>query len=321
VRKKEITMWDAGEHRWSKPTSILVATDLGDIDRLFPLALAQARENGARLILLHVRTAANSMAIDPGGLPYFNSTEAINYTERHLGTFAAEARKAGISCDVLVQQGSAPQRILATASRLQVDRVLLGTRSRGKWGKLLLGSVAEQVLRSVPVPVLTVGPEAHQSTLRAAPMRTVLHATSLSKASRPSAALAFEIAQMTAARLVLMHVLPVGFDLSDLTAGQARSYAVRKLRRLIPPEGPAWCVIDTVVACGDPATEILAQAYASHADLVVLGAQQASPLATLARDGATYRVIAHSHCPVLTLCNHEPVPAAEHATLLRDGTA
>ena len=40
-------MWEPGKHRWSKPNSILLATDLGDIDRLFPLALAQARENGA----------------------------------------------------------------------------------------------------------------------------------------------------------------------------------------------------------------------------------------------------------------------------------
>jgi nucleotide-binding universal stress UspA family protein len=313
-------MWEPGRHHWSKPDSILVATDLGDIDRLFPLALAQAKESGARLILLHALTVRNSMAVDAGGLPYFNSTDAINYAERHLESFAAEAGKAGVTCEVLVQQGSAPQRILATAHRLEVDRILLGTRSRGKWGKLLLGSVAEQVLRSVPVPVLTVGPEAHESSLHAAPMRTVLHATSLSKASRPSATLAFEIAQITAARLVLLHVLPNGGNPANKTVVQARNEAERELRRLIPVDAPIWSVIDTVVSCGDPASEILAHAYASHADLVVLGAQRASALATLSREGAAYHVIAHSHCPVLTLCNREQI-AAERSLQFQAATA
>jgi nucleotide-binding universal stress UspA family protein len=313
-------MWEPGKHRWSKPNSILVATDLGDIDRLFPLALLQARESGARLILLHVLTMSNSMTVDAGGLPYFNPTEAIGYTEKHLQTFAAEARRAGITCEVLVHQGSAPQQILAAARRLGVDRILLGTRSRGKWGKLLLGSVAEQVLRSVAVPVMTVGPEAHESLLRSGALRTVLHATSLSKASRPSAALAFEIAQMAAARLVLMHVLPHTSNASTFTATQMRNYAERELRNLIPAEAPAWCVVDTVVTVGDPVTEIQAQAYASRADLIVLGAEKASALATLARDGVAYRVIAHSHCPVLTICC-PGVSFSEHAERMHATTA
>jgi nucleotide-binding universal stress UspA family protein len=313
-------MWEPGKHRWSKPNSILVATDFGDIDRLFPLALRQAKESGARLILLHVLTMSNSMTVDAGGLPYFNPTEAIEYAEKHLETFAAEARRAGITCEVLVHQGSPPQQILAAARRLGVDRILLGTRSRGKWGKLLLGSVAEQVLRSVPVPVMTVGPEAHESLLHSGALRTVLHATSLSKASRPSAALAFEIAQMAAARLVLMHVLPHTSNASTFTAKQMRNYAERELRNLIPAEAPAWCVVDTIVTVGDPVTEIQAQACASRADLIVLGAEKASALATLARDGVAYRVIAHSHCPVLTICS-PGASFSDHAEMIHATTA
>jgi nucleotide-binding universal stress UspA family protein len=295
-------MWEPGRHRWSKPNSILVSTDLADINRLFPIALTQAKESGARLILLHVLTTTNAIAVDPGGLPYYNPSEAIAYTEKFLATYAAEAHEEGLVCEVLVREGSAPQQILATAQQLHVDRVLLGTRSRSKWGKLLLGSVAEQVLRSVPVPVVTVGPEAHQSAPAADHLQTILHATSLSKASRPSAALACELAQMSASRLVLMHVLPTSGPAS-FTDEHVRGYAERELQHLIPEEAPTWCKVETVITSGSAATEILAQARAVHADLIVLGAAKGSALATLTRDGTVYRVLAHAPCPVLTLCS------------------
>ncbi len=201
-------MWEPGRHRWSKPDSILVATDLGDIDRLFPIALREAREEGARLVLL---ARAHSRQLPAGRcrrsplLQYHPSDRLDREVPCNLcrgstqGWNPLRGSRAG---------RRASEQIVLTASRLHVDRILLGTRSRGRWGKLLLGSVAEQVLRSAPVPVLTVGPEAHQSVPGAGAVRTVLHATSLSKASGPSAALACEIAQITASRLVLMHVLP-----------------------------------------------------------------------------------------------------------------
>ena len=96
----------------------------------------------------------------------------------------------------------------AAVRQFQADRVLLGTRSRSKLGKLLLGSVAEQVLRSVNLPVITVGPEAHLPVAGDGQERVVLHATTLRETSRPSAALACHIAASQGARLVLLHVLP-----------------------------------------------------------------------------------------------------------------
>lgn len=301
-------MREPGKHRWSKPNSILIATDLADINRLFPIALAQARESGARLMLLHVLTTVNAIAVDPGGLPYYNPSEAIAYTGKFLATYAAEAQNAGVVCEVLVREGSAPQQILASAQQLHVDRILLGTRSRSKWGKLLLGSVAEQVLRSAPVPVLTVGPEAHEGATGAGDVHTVLHATSLSKASRLSAALACEVAQMLAARLLLLHVLPASGPAS-FADEHLRAYAERELQQLIPEEAPNWCKVDTIVAGGSAATEILAQARATHADLIVLGASRSSVMATLARESTVYRVLAHAPCPVLTLCAQPEAPA------------
>ena len=110
------SMEEPGADRRVTPAVILVAADLSDLGRLMPLALQQAHDSGARLILMHV----------------------------------------------------------------DVDRILLGTRSRSKISKLLLGSVAEQVLRSVNIPVITVGPEAHLGAAGGnGSDSVVLHATTL----------------------------------------------------------------------------------------------------------------------------------------------
>ena len=69
-------------------------------------------------------------------------------------------RKHTIVCDGVVREGNPAQQVLEASHDFPADRIILGTRSRNKLSKLLSGSVAEQVLRSANIPVLTVGPEA-----------------------------------------------------------------------------------------------------------------------------------------------------------------
>ena len=155
-------MRDSDIGRWTHPATILVATDLSDLDHLMPFALEQAGETGARLILLHVLPASVAViAADASGMPYYDTASALETAEEMLRPWCEVAARRGIRCDELVREGHPTQQIAAAARQFQADRVLLGTRSRSKLGKLLLGSVAEQVLRSVYLPVMTVGPEAH----------------------------------------------------------------------------------------------------------------------------------------------------------------
>jgi len=223
------------------------------------------------------------------------------------------AHRHSVGCDGLVREGNAAQQIAAVVRQFQADRVLLGTRSRSKLGKLLLGSVAEQVLRSVNLPVITVGPEAHLPVGSAGQERLVLHATTLRETSRPSAALACQFAARQSARLVLLHVLPpmVEMEREGLPTG-LDSTALRELRVLAEETGAGCCVtVDAVVTHGNPSIEILAAAAERHASLIVLGATQRSALENLARDRTIYRVLAHARCPVLTL--KEPVGHATEA--------
>ncbi|MGA8041383.1 MAG: universal stress protein [Terracidiphilus sp.] len=291
--------------RWTYPAVILVATDLLDLERLMALAFQQATENRARLILLHVIPAAAGITTDPVGMPQYDPAAAIDFASRSLHPWVSLARDRGIECHALVREGIAVQQIAAAVRQFNVDRILVGTRSRGKISKLLLGSVAEQVLRSVHLPVITVGPEAHLPVSVSGGKRVVLHATTLREASRPSAVLACHVAATQNARLVLLHVLPPVKEMEHTGLTTAMDSAALNELRLLAEETRSQAArhvpIESRVAHGNPSIEILATSAELAAGLIILGAAHHSTMQNLTRDHTIYRVLAHARCPVLTL--------------------
>jgi nucleotide-binding universal stress UspA family protein len=307
-------MRDVDPHRWTHPSTILVATDLSDLDHLMPFALEQSGETGARLILLHVLSSAAAITADASGMPYYDTVGALETAEQMLRPWEEAAARRGLRCDALVREGHPTQQIAAAVRQFHVDRVLLGTRSRSKIGKLLIGSVAEQVLRSVYIPVITVGPEAHLP-VDSAQDRVVLHATTLRETSRPSAALACRIASEKDAQLILLHVLPPITEMQRKGMPTGMDSAAMVELRILAEETGAGCCSSVVpiVVHGNPSIEILAFAAERHASLIVLGATQRSAFENLTRDRTVYRVLAHARCPVLTLREPETISEPAHA--------
>jgi nucleotide-binding universal stress UspA family protein len=299
---------------WARPAVILVATDLSDLDRLMPHAIEQAAASGARLLLLHALPTIAAISADASGLPYYDTSSALQIADRSMQLWCTLSRARGIGCEALVREGDPSHEIAVAIRQFHADRVIVGTRSRSKLGKLLVGSVAEQVLRSVNLPVITVGPEAHleESDSRDSVM---LLATTLREASRPGAALACQIAAVQKSRLIALHVLPPVevMERKHQPTGPD-SDAMRELRRLAS-EMAADCgvLIEPVVAHGNPVIEILATASERHASLIMLGVTQRSAFENLTRDRAVSRVLAHARCPVLTLREQQPVFVEHHA--------
>lgn len=284
--------------RWSAPKTILFAVELPVGERLFAFALAQARHNHAKLILFHAYDTLVVSASETSGLRYYDYAAAAKSEMQHLEPFAQKAREAGVECEIIVRQGLAPRLILECAHQKQADRIVVGTRSPGPIGKILLGSVAEEVLRSAEVPVYVIGPDVVDQSYQGFKIKTVLCATSLHESG--TASLATQIALESGARLLLMHVLKAS-ESAGVLARRGLAQIEEDLRSLVPPDARAQLTIEPVVVPGDPAEEILFQAKSQHADLVVLGAQEASVLSTLTRHGVVYKVLGHAPCPVLTI--------------------
>jgi nucleotide-binding universal stress UspA family protein len=304
-------MADSGNHRPSHPATILVATNLSDLSRLMPHALSMAAETGAQLLLLHVLPVAPVFTANASGMPCYDHDGAFSCASSMLEPWCAQARELGIPCTALLREGSPISReIFEVVRRFRPDCLLLGTRSLSRLGKLFFGSVAEQVLRSVNLPVFTVGPEVHLPIGEIARRPAVLFATSLGESHRDHAALACQLAASQKAKLILLHVLPAsakeiqpsGSNILDATT----FYELQQLACRIG--GDACTEVDISVVHGDPAIEILDLAHANHASLIVMGVAEHSLFDSLTRDRTICRVLSHAECPVLSLHG----PAAQH---------
>jgi len=227
------------------------------------------------------------------------------------------AQGAGVQCSILVRSGLPTEQILGYLCEQKVDRIILGTHARGPIGQLLIGSVAEAVVRTATVPVFVVGSEVVSGRFRHYATRTVLCAVNEEERSYTVASLAANIAADHKARLILQHVIRPQDRVATL-AGRTLEQMERDLHLLVPIHLKDQLQVEAIVVPGDPADELLYQSKAQQADLIVMGAHHASMIATVARPGVVHKILAHAHCPVLTLSSLVTEQAGEHRKHHRD---
>jgi nucleotide-binding universal stress UspA family protein len=285
---------------WSKPSTILFASEIPTDPRAFAFALAQAKEFGASLILFHAYDTLVVAASETSGIRYYDYAAAARTEKHQLEPIALQVRDAGVQCEVVVRPGLAADQILAFVREREIDRIVMGTHSPGPIGKLLVGSVAEAVLRTAKVPVFIVGPDVMDGSYRNFATRTILCAVRMQEASSVVATFAAELAVEHNARLILQHVIRPQ-ERAQILAGRTLDQIENDLLMLVPPKLHRKIAIQTIVVPGDPTEELLYQSKAQQADLIVLGAQGASAFAAITRHGVVYKVLAHAHCPVITL--------------------
>ncbi len=292
---------------WSKPSTILFASEVPANEKAFSFALAQAIEFGADLILFHAYDTLVVAATETSGIRYYDYAAAARAEKQQLEPLAKRVRDAGLACEVVVRPGLPADQILAFSREREVDRIVMGTHSPGPIGKLLVGSVAEAVLRTAKVPVFIVGPEVVEGSYRNFATRTILCAASLNESSGMVAAFAAALAAQHNARLILEHVIRPQ-DRAEFLTGRSLDDVEAGMQALVPIQLQGSISIQTIVVPGDPTEELLYQSRAQQADLIVLGAQGASAFAAVTRNGVVYKVLAHAGCPVITL---SPVVLAE----------
>jgi len=285
---------------WSKPSTILFASEIPANERAFNFALAQAREFAAELVVFHVYDTLVVAASETSGIRYYDYAAAARSEIQHLEPLLQRARQSGVKCEVVVRPGLAADQILEYIRQHHVDRVVMGTHSPGPIGKILVGSVAEAVLRSANVPAFIIGPDVVDGAFRNFATRTILSAVSLVESSFVVASFAAELAAQHHARLILQHVIRPQ-DRAEILFGRTIEEIETDLLCLIPTELRDQVSVQTIVVPGDPTEELLYQSRAQQADLIVLGAHGASAFAAITRHGVVYKVLAHSHCPVITL--------------------
>jgi len=277
-----------------RPKSILVATDLNDLDFLLPVAIEQAKVTGAMIWLLHVIPPDPYASTESGAFPLTKKERAFGDAEAILAKVANELRAQKLACGYEVRRWYPVDRVTEFIRDRGIKRLIIGTSSRGKLRKLLLGSVAEELVRSLDIPVCTVGPHFKPMPKRN-PCR-VIFATSLRHDTEKSFQFAVELAAGLAAELTVLYVLE-----QDRQHDGMYAEAMSTIDEMLKETTQKNLVSYPRIRCGEPAEEIVSECSALEPEFLVLDALPASPMTAAFRTGVAYRVIAKAPCPTITL--------------------
>lgn len=281
------------------PEKILVATDLNDLDYLIPHAVAQGRACGAALTLIHVIPPGEALSVNARAIPYEDSAAMAREASRRLEQVAAGLRDAGTPCEVLVVHGFPREKIAEAARDIGAGRIIAGTHGRRHLRRFILGSVANEILRSADVPVYTIGPHAHEASSFGAPQR-ILHPVSLSAGFEESARIAFDLAQFYRADITLLHVLDEELR-AQPDVERILEWTKSEMKRLVPEEAELWTHARVQVEIGDVVDQVLDVSTEISADLIVLGVTEEASFWPMRGDDTVYKIIAQAKSPVLSI--------------------
>ena len=123
------------------------------------IAIDLARTFEAKVTLLHVVSlpALYTLGYAEGLSWPVNELDAA--AKRELDTVRRQAEKKYPNVDTIVVSGDPREQIVEVAREASIDLIVMATNARRGLARAFLGSVAERVVRTAPVPVLTVGPE------------------------------------------------------------------------------------------------------------------------------------------------------------------
>ena len=119
-----------------------------------------ARVLNAQLVLLHVVDDTPFMLVDGGGyMPVSALQQYEAVSQQKLENCVRDAERSGVSVRGKLLHGRPDQAILKAAKEMGSDLIVMGTHGRRGLSHFLLGSVAERVVRTSDVPVMTVRAE------------------------------------------------------------------------------------------------------------------------------------------------------------------
>ncbi|MDC3954480.1 universal stress protein [Polyangium jinanense] len=292
---------------------VLVATDLSEsADEAIKLGHEHAQRAGGKLVVCHVvHEVLRSAPLFPQAIQA--DMEAVIHAESHAAA-AVEDRVKDLTgrpsngFEVRIESGGADASILRVAEDVGATLVVTGSRGLTGIARLLLGNVAERIVRYAHCPVLVARP--HKRTNK------ILATTDLSELSQPGVALAGQVAAEQRGALTVLHALDIlpspafGFtvpfggapvipppELIEQMRGAADGVLVGMTERL-------GIKAERRVIEGDAATVVIRTAEELDAELVVVATHGRTGLARVALGSVAEKIVRGAHCSVLVARSH-----------------
>ena len=292
---------------------ILFPTDFSSsAGHAFEQALFLAELLEAELHVLHVVALHDVDLTDPK-----DRFPELQQIEDHLDRVAQSEmhdllephRETTLQISQVRRRGVAPGPcILDYAREQEIDLIVMGTHGRRGVRRLVLGSVAEEVMRLAECPVLCSRQGSEPRGVGA--IRTIVVPVDHSTNSSRALTMGKELARLYQARIVVSHVLESRHHPGGYTPGGERlvpnadqllEKAETWLRQLVADVPGPDVPFELHVSLGRTVSEVLALAGKVDADLIVLGSQGISGLQYLIFGSTAEGVVRQAECSVLTV--------------------
>ncbi|MBW2708257.1 MAG: universal stress protein [Deltaproteobacteria bacterium] len=289
--------------------TIVCTTDFSDFsNRAVPFGVALAKEFGAKLYLCHV-IDLSSVAMYGEGFsdPLMLESKIREYAHEHLQDLIGDA---DIDWESLTSVGHTADEITRIAKEKGADLVVSATHGRSGLKRLILGSVTERLMRTLPCPMYIVRSlerEPSAPVMAEVRLRKILVGCDFSADSDLAIQYGVSLAQEFQTELYLAHVLePTVYK--DMLARAVdpdreglREKLTQKLKGMVPEEAKQWCTPETLLLAGHPSDELVKYAVVNEMDLIVLGVRGHSVMESLLVGSTTDRVVRQVPCPVLSV--------------------
>lgn len=260
---------------------------------------------------VHVLSVADSSIATGAG--YGGDSPSIRKRLRQKATERAtslrdEASERGIEATAVTREGIPAKEIVTYADDSGIDAILLGTVGRGGVARTVMGSVADKVVRTASVPVITITPEAARAETTGT-VDTILLPTDGSDPATAAAEFGVELASQLTASVHFISV--IDHSHSSILSGilnvesaadedELHEQATAQLDALASDARDAGVEAHVTVTDGDPAEEIVQYAESEAIDLIALGTAGRGGFDRLLVGSVADQVIRTALVPVLT---------------------
>jgi nucleotide-binding universal stress UspA family protein len=293
---------------------ILVPVDFSEASKkAVTYAMTIAAQTNAKLFVAHIVHDTSALNYMFPSETYEAEKQQYAAAKRQIQKLIPEECLGMFDVEMIVKTGNIDAELLGIAQEEAVDLVVMGSHGRRHFGRWFIGSVAERLLRKLPVPVLTVShvaPEKHAIELGLVSVHKILYAADLSEATTIGMQYAIELARGTGAKLTIAHVVDhTNFILLTNTAAgyleTSRKMWVdsvtKNLHELVAREKPSDMEIEVSILEGKPYEQILRFADDNGMDIIVLNLQSRGILDRAFLGSTAERVVRLAHMPVLSV--------------------
>ncbi|MFN0246388.1 MAG: universal stress protein [Kofleriaceae bacterium] len=257
-----------------------------------------AAAGNAELVIVHAWQLSTVAFEVP--IPDSLTDDIIDAAQREIDTAEATARSAGATrVTTKLLSGIAWTEVVRELEREAYDLCVTGTHGHTGLSRVLLGSVAEKVVRHSPCSVLVVRPDAEVTSFK-----HVLVPTDFSVSAAHAVELAPRLVEPTGT-ITLLHVLELPVSQGGEVALEfGRALSVKAAERLDQTvsslRGATKATIDTRTRIGSPGSQALLAVDADPTiDLVVVGSHGRTGIKRVLFGSVAEKIVRHARCPVL----------------------